>query len=138
MAIILRDKRLEKFYRSYDFFIRCYELGAAIVSVLSHQNPGLKILEIGAGTGGALMRILRALSSDFATYDFTDVAPNFFQSAKEEQCEWSNKTMTNVRRLLRPGGKALIGKITMQTLSCAVVSGCLPGKEISGNVEEAG
>lgn len=37
-------------------------------------------------------------------------------------------TMQNVRRLLRPGGKALIGEITLLLLSNTIIFGTLPGK----------
>lgn len=38
------------------------------------------------------------------------------------------KTMRNVRSLLRPGGKALIGEITTQMLFNILIFGTLPGK----------
>lgn len=38
-------------------------------------------------------------------------------------------TIGNVRRLLKPGGKALIAEITGQLLSNMIIFGTLPGKE---------
>ncbi|KAL8694265.1 MAG: hypothetical protein Q9218_001033 [Villophora microphyllina] len=166
LSIMLKDDRLEKFYRSYDLVNRAYEAGAVVVSHLMYQNPNMRILEIGAGTGGATMPVLRTLGQSFGIYDFTDLSPGFFGNAQEEQKEWSPKinyrrlnieedpsaqgfdcgsydliiaanvlhattnmsnTMKNVRSLLRPGGKALIGEIFLQLLSAAIIFGTLPG-----------
>ena len=56
----------------------------------------MKILEIGAGTGGATLSVLEALSGadvsapKFATYDFTDLSPTFFEKAAEKLSAWSD------------------------------------------------
>ncbi|TVY20219.1 Highly reducing polyketide synthase FUM1 [Lachnellula arida] len=57
-------------------------------SSLTHKKPHLKILEIGAGTGGTTDIILKNLSSTFgermyAKYTFTDISAGFFGAAKE-------------------------------------------------------
>jgi SAM-dependent methyltransferase len=48
----------------------------------------MKILEVGAGTGGQTARILEMLSSEGITkclsYDYTDISPSFFPRAKEK------------------------------------------------------
>ncbi|KAL9076207.1 MAG: hypothetical protein Q9157_003764 [Trypethelium eluteriae] len=71
--------RLRKAYSSY--------LGA-----LAHKNPNMRILEVGAGTGGASVTTLEALSSSgeagsgvpprYQHYDYTDVSPFFFEKAR--------------------------------------------------------
>ncbi|KAL4747556.1 hypothetical protein BDW72DRAFT_209502 [Aspergillus terricola var. indicus] len=52
------------------------------------KNPCMKILEVGAGTGGQTARILETLASDGITkclsYDYTDISPSFFPRAKEK------------------------------------------------------
>lgn len=55
---------------------------------LAHKNPQLRILEIGAGTGGTTAFVLRALHSVFkermyAKYTYTDVSAGFMREAKE-------------------------------------------------------
>ncbi|PYI25531.1 hypothetical protein BP00DRAFT_358236 [Aspergillus indologenus CBS 114.80] len=51
------------------------------------KNPCLRILEIGAGTGGATGPILRALSQAnrylCSSYTFTDVSTGFFHNAEK-------------------------------------------------------
>ena len=59
------------------------------VDCLAHQNPGMKILEIGAGTGGSTLPLLSMLqpremrSPRFEHYTFTDISAGFFGKAKE-------------------------------------------------------
>ena len=56
------------------------------IDLLCFKNPSLKIIEIGAGTGGQTTRILERLSSDgikkWAQYDYTDISPAFFVQAR--------------------------------------------------------
>lgn len=56
--------------------------------VLSHSRPTLKILEVGAGTGGTTETILRDLTQDkglpaYSAYTFTDISAGFFPAAKD-------------------------------------------------------
>lgn len=110
---------------------------------IGHRYPKMKVLEIGAGTGGATKGVLASLGSAFSHYTFTDISTGFFMSAREQfkdyadrmtfsllNCEkdvveqgyeegsfdvivasnvlhateFLGKTMSNVRRLLKPGG----------------------------------
>ena len=64
---------------------RSCEQAAAVVCLLTHQSPSLRVLEIGAGTGGAIMPIPKFLTSPsefdmrcFVPHIFTDVSPGFF------------------------------------------------------------
>lgn len=63
---------------------------ADYVDLLAHQNPGLKILEVGGGTGGTTRRTIDALSSGSTSslrcdrYDFTDISAAFFEKIREE------------------------------------------------------
>ncbi|TWU03336.1 type I polyketide synthase [Neorhodopirellula pilleata] len=45
---------------------------------------GMRILEIGAGTGSTTASVLPCLPPDRCRYDFTDIAPGFFIAAKEQ------------------------------------------------------
>lgn len=54
----------------------------------AHQKPDVKILEIGAGTGGTTATILPVLTSAYgermySSYTYTDVSAGFFPAAKE-------------------------------------------------------
>lgn len=58
------------------------------VRLLSSTKPTLRILEVGAGTGGTTELILRDLMHEgglprYSTYTFTDVSAGFFAQARE-------------------------------------------------------
>lgn len=61
---------------------------------LCHAEPWLRVLEIGAGTGGATATVLGHMSSHgermYSLYHFTDISPGFFTEAKERFSEHSN------------------------------------------------
>ena len=58
------------------------------VRMLSHTKPNLRVLEVGAGTGGTTQTILQDLVDEegrplYSLYSFTDVSAGFFPQAKE-------------------------------------------------------
>lgn len=66
-----------------------------LTSLLVHSNPRMRILEIGAGTGGITRVILDLLRSPegvptYADYMFSDLSPGFFGPAQERFKEHSN------------------------------------------------
>lgn len=65
------------------------------VKLMSSTKPKLRILEVGAGTGGTTELILRDLMHEgglprYSTYTFTDVSAGFFPQAKERFAYASN------------------------------------------------
>ncbi|KAJ5273329.1 reducing type I polyketide synthase [Penicillium angulare] len=71
---------------------------------MAHKNSSLKILEIGAGTGGTTTHVMRPLLSSSDTnetqsmvstrcsrYDFTDISPSFFKKAREDFQSYSSR-----------------------------------------------
>lgn len=65
---------------------------SAYVNLLCFRNPSMKILEVGAGTGGQTMRILEKMGANgvkrWAQYDYTDISPGFFAQAKNKFHEY--------------------------------------------------
>lgn len=154
---------------------RTYKHLSKVARLLSISHPGAKILEIGAGTGGATSVVLEAFSPKSRTsaqgslvghYTFTDVSSAFFEPAKAKFAAWIHlmdfkaldieaeskrqsiaegsydiivaslvlhatkslhETMSNVRRLLKPGGKLILVEITTDRLDMQLVSGTFPG-----------
>jgi phospholipid N-methyltransferase len=58
------------------------------MELLSHSNPTLRILEIGAGTGSITATILKHLKSPYgermySKYTYTDISAGFFVAAKQ-------------------------------------------------------
>jgi acyl transferase domain-containing protein len=59
-----------------------------LFGLLGHARPQMRVLEIGAGTGGLTAKILEQLRSEFGErlylqYTFTDVSSGFFVAAQE-------------------------------------------------------
>lgn len=145
---------------------RFYEVGlglrefstflARTVKQLVHRHPRMKILEIGAGTGGATKLIMSEICRSFDSYTFTDISTSFFETAQEVfhalgdkmifkplDCEKDvlaqgyeehsydlvvaslvlhattnlRRTLTNARRLLKPGGYLVMQEVTNNHLT---------------------
>ena len=75
---------------------RCIAQVAEYLRMACRKNPGMRILEIGAGTGSATVPILKAISSlggqlgipQLSQYTFTDISAGFFEKAKELLRPW--------------------------------------------------
>lgn len=67
-----------------------------IVRLLANSNPDLRILEVGAGTGGSTNLILKHLARghevlpSYSLYTFTDVSAGFFSKAKDRFSEYGS------------------------------------------------
>ena len=89
LDILLQDTILAQIYDVIGFDY------AAFIRILSHTRPQLRILEVGAGTGGTTATILRSLADvgglpSYARYTFTDVSAGFFPAARERFAYASN------------------------------------------------
>ena len=91
LSIMIQDNLLDNFYRNHELAKIAFELNAEVLRKMTHQNPGMRILELGAGTGSHTASSLLGLGRSFAQYDFTDVSTGFFQKAKEKLSEWGEK-----------------------------------------------
>ncbi|KAF2865597.1 hypothetical protein BDV95DRAFT_652025 [Massariosphaeria phaeospora] len=92
-----------EFLFSNDLLERIYREGIemkdhikAYFKAAAHKTPGLRILEVGAGTGAMTSLILAALRTHtkhdsaielFAEYFYTDISPGFFAQASERFAE---------------------------------------------------
>jgi len=77
---------------------------AIYTDLLAHKNPHLRVLEIGAGTGGATLPILSALGGmnslnppRFISYDVTDITTGFFEKLQEKVAAWGD--LVNFKKL---------------------------------------
>jgi acyl transferase domain-containing protein/acyl-CoA synthetase (AMP-forming)/AMP-acid ligase II/SAM-dependent methyltransferase len=80
-------ERLEALYQHSPFAMAHNELvRRAIAESVAGRPAGrrLKLLEIGAGTGGTTACVLPGLSSELTEYFFTDVSPWFLKKASEK------------------------------------------------------
>ncbi|KAI9037690.1 type I polyketide synthase [Aspergillus affinis] len=83
LAILLKDNLLIEIYNFFNMLDH-----QKFFELLGHSNKALRILEIGAGTGGFTSTIVPALTMSgggcsFGTYTYTDISSGFFKAAKE-------------------------------------------------------
>ncbi|RDA87869.1 hypothetical protein CP532_2942 [Ophiocordyceps camponoti-leonardi (nom. inval.)] len=168
---MIKDDVLNRFYKSGLGFQKANGCLSRIARQIAHCQPRMKILEIGAGTGGATKGILESLGSTFESYTFTDISPGFFEAAAEAFAPWAAKisfktldiekepgeqgftaeydmiiasnvlhatkslsrTMRNVRRLLRPGGRLLLLEVTSDIVRVKFMMSGLPGWWLGGD-----
>ncbi|KAM0206098.1 hypothetical protein ACHAPQ_011622 [Fusarium lateritium] len=83
LEVLMADNIL---MRMYDFTNNTDHLH--FLTMLGHKKPAMRVLEIGAGTGGTTATILPALRSDqgermYSTYVYSDISAGFFMGAKE-------------------------------------------------------
>lgn len=96
LSLLLKDDLLKGYYNSQDCLTRSYQHACQYIDLIAHQNPALKVLEIGAGTGGATIPILETLGGQdgkkprFLRYDYTDISSGFFDAAKDKFEPWSS------------------------------------------------
>ena len=84
LDLLARDDCLTNIYRAVGSTMNLEDYFACH----GKSRPKMRILEIGAGTGGMTETALRSLSLAgrlrlFSTYTFTDISPGFFQAARE-------------------------------------------------------
>lgn len=78
----------------YAFFDNNWDY-SPLLQALGHKKPTLRVLEIGAGTGGTTSNLLDGLESEFgerlySKYSYTDISAGFFVAAKERFKEYEN------------------------------------------------
>ncbi|KAJ3951746.1 hypothetical protein N0V92_011836 [Colletotrichum tropicale] len=92
------DDLLERVYRVAIGTQKIHALMGEYARTLSHKRGAdLKVLEIGAGTGGTTTSILEAIcptgtriigDSRLLKYTYTDISPSFFESAATKFSKW--------------------------------------------------
>lgn len=92
LACLLENGLLHRLY-SDDSSMRCCAHLIEYVKLATFKNPQMKVLEIGAGTGGTTLPVLRALTTagslPIKHYDYTDISPGFFGNVQGKLKEWS-------------------------------------------------
>ena len=92
LSVLFEDSLIEEYYGKLGGIEHVFSQVAPYIDALAHENPGLRILEIGAGTGTATENILHILLKQlehgpetfrFAEYVFTDVSSSFFEHARK-------------------------------------------------------
>ena len=94
IEVLMQDDLLHNFYQNGVGCPQVYAQFSQYMDLLAHKKPDMKILEIGAGTGGATLGVLEALggqngtSPRLAEYTFTDISTGFFEKANKKFKSW--------------------------------------------------
>ncbi|KAI2464634.1 putative polyketide synthase [Annulohypoxylon bovei var. microspora] len=89
LELLVHSGLLKDYYQELAGY-RCSRQIASYVDLLAHQKPGMRILEVGGGTGAATRSLIGALRCGGAEslrcdrYDFTDISRVFSERAREE------------------------------------------------------
>lgn len=94
LAVMMEDDLLSRHYEDNDHLLQNYARATKCIDAMAHQNPHLKFLEVGAGTGGVTLPILQTLGGEagstprFSHFTYTDISPGFFEKAKDKFQAW--------------------------------------------------
>jgi hypothetical protein len=85
---VMVEGDLHRFYRSA-FGISANPYIAQYIGLIADKKPGIRILEIGAGSGGTTYGVLERLRNEDGTskavkYNFTDISPGFLKKAAQK------------------------------------------------------
>jgi hybrid polyketide synthase / nonribosomal peptide synthetase ACE1 len=89
---VMRERNmLDLLYTEGIGFSRANERASSLASRITHKHTHMKILEIGAGTGGTTRSVLGGIGHKFSMYHYTDISAGFFDKAQDIFREHANK-----------------------------------------------
>lgn len=91
LEFLFKGDLARDFYQELNSNTNCLQAFGQYLGALAHENPGMKVLEIGAGTGSMASCVLSILTHNgdaerslrFDRYDFTDISQSFFENARK-------------------------------------------------------
>lgn len=99
LSFLFDGELVEDHYQEI-FSVPCCKKIGKYLALLTHKNPGLKILEVGAGTGKMTEHVLASITDfgegdirlpRYSQYDYTDISGSYFEKAE--------KRLANMKRV---------------------------------------
>ncbi|PON22311.1 beta-ketoacyl synthase domain-containing protein [Trichoderma gamsii] len=90
LQVMMQKDMLTRLYAEAVPFRQTYSHLITVTSQLAHRYPRMRVLEIGAGTGGASIHMLKGLAGHCHSYTYTDISAGFFEAAQERFREYSS------------------------------------------------
>ncbi len=90
LQVMMENRLLYKYYANAFRFGRPFAQFQSLMRAVAHKNPRARVLEIGAGTGGATRYAMQTLGSQeeggpfIDSWHFTDISSGFFEAARSE------------------------------------------------------
>ncbi|GKU15242.1 unnamed protein product, partial [Fusarium langsethiae] len=88
---LTKDNMLNRYYEETVRYEASDQKIYNMMRQLAHIYPQMRLLEIGAGTGGATAHALPAIDGAFSMYTFTDISTAFFDKAEEKFKDYSGR-----------------------------------------------
>lgn len=94
---------LQRYYTEVPQVVNSYRHLRRVMELYAVKQPGARVLEIGAGTGGATVHVLDGFaapgrkpddgspSTVLGHYDYTDISADFFLAARGKFAAWKDK-----------------------------------------------
>ena len=87
LELFFKTDLMQDFYLEVNQIGHCHPQFCRLLDLIAHKTPQMKILEIGAGTGGMTTPIMEVIGSAsgnrrYGQYDFTDLSTYFFEKAQ--------------------------------------------------------
>ncbi|KLO93751.1 Uncharacterized protein Y057_14337 [Fusarium fujikuroi] len=88
---LTKDNMLNRYYEETLRYEASDQKMYNMMRQLAHIYPQMRVLEVGAGTGGATSHALPAIDGAFSVYTFTDISTAFFDKAEEKFKDYSGR-----------------------------------------------
>jgi len=91
LQVLLTDDMLDRLYVEGTGVADANLDFGLLVKQIAHRYPRMKVIEIGAGTGGTTRTVLSALGDQYSSFTYTDISAGFFEPAKAKFSQHGGK-----------------------------------------------
>ncbi|KAG8157863.1 hypothetical protein KVR01_012135 [Diaporthe batatas] len=91
LALIFESGLAERYYQEQCDEMLCSKQLSKYLALLSHKNPHMSVLEVGAGTGSMTNCVIEGLGRRFGQYVYTDISEACFEAAKARFSTFESK-----------------------------------------------